>query len=807
MSLYLRRLELAGFKSFADRTRLDFEPGVSAIVGPNGSGKSNIAEAIRWVLGERAGKTLRTNSTDNLIFAGIDKRKAAASMAEVSLTLEGDDQRLIVSRKLYRSGESEYRLNGRKALARDIAKLLAEYGFGTSSYTVIGQGMVEGLIIASPAERKLLFEEASGIRAFELEKSQTLLRLKQAESQAAILRAEVLELTPERERLAGQVERLKHRKQTMLELQAMRERFIASEFADKAAELDKLHDQQKTNKQQRQNLQRRASQLAAQTAQFKHDHERAQLSQQEALKKLEQLQLERNQVSDMIAKLQVQIGVLQATQTDSTSGRQDRDKLERRLQKIRLQLKQQTKTAMGYAEKIDLHTQKITTLTKELSSLRNRLRHNQLSSHLGQALGIIKLLLQQLNSHKPVQRDQLRILLHKLIRTVKLAYDADLSAAPERIVKLQQQISREMSKREDVVERQTAEIIKQRSLELDLHALEKSLETSIQHAPTTIDRKSLQGLEAQLAQAHKKLIQLDDAQSAVRKELGEKTSARDTQAQIVLAREQEEVRQQLAQLERDDHLLIVGIETVMSQQDQLKQQAIAWHVAAPTKRTGGAQAVQREHLLQLEAELTLIGEIDEGIVEVQQELEDRVTYLEDQARDVEQAVRDIQTALAELDRRIQQTFRTNFSKINQYFGREFERLFRGGEAKIELIAVDEGQFGIEISVRPPGKRLGVLAALSGGEKTLTAIALLAAILQVNPSPFVVLDEVDAALDDANALLFCDTLKRLAQHSQLLVITHNHETMVHADRLYGVTASSRRASTVVKVDLTTAEALV
>ena len=206
--MYLRRLEIAGFKSFGSRVKLDFRPGISAIVGPNGSGKSNVAEAIRWVMGEQNVRSLRLGKTEDLIYSGSDSGKAQSSMAEVIMTLEQDGSNpkakkkldfseLVISRRLYRSGESEYRLAGKPVRVKDLQKILAQVGFGASSYAVIGQGMIDTLLIASPSERKLLFEEASGIRAFEIERSNTLRKLQAAREQSLMLEREVAVLAPE----------------------------------------------------------------------------------------------------------------------------------------------------------------------------------------------------------------------------------------------------------------------------------------------------------------------------------------------------------------------------------------------------------------------------------------------------------------------------------------------------------------------------------------------------------------------------------------------------------------------------------
>ena len=170
--MYLRRLELQGFKTFATKTVLEFVPdagkrrGLTGVVGPNGSGKSNVADAIRWVMGEQSMKLLRGKKSEDVIFSGSDK-KARAGFAEVSLTLENDDKpdidlaEVVITRRLYRDGQSEYEVNKQSARLADVTLLLAQCGIGQRTYSVIGQGMVDAVLAASPAERKEFFDEAA----------------------------------------------------------------------------------------------------------------------------------------------------------------------------------------------------------------------------------------------------------------------------------------------------------------------------------------------------------------------------------------------------------------------------------------------------------------------------------------------------------------------------------------------------------------------------------------------------------------------------------------------------------------------
>lgn len=815
--MYLRRLEIAGFKSFGNRVKLDLEPGISAIVGPNGSGKSNIAEAIRWVLGERAGRSLRTTKTEDLIFSGTEKGRAKASLAEVSLVLSGrvgeglDYEELKISRKLYRSGESEYRLNGRKCLARDLAKILAQAGFGTSSYTVIGQGMVDNLIIASPAERKLLFEEASGIRGFELERTDVLVRLRQAQEQAQKLRNEALELVPERDRVSQDVDRLGRRREVASGLKLAQQYFLQQEIM-------RVEDVQKQLNKDKSELEKEIVKLdlaekglRAQAQKLADNSQQSAQNQTDLIQALADLDSKRSQLSGQITQIQVELELKKAELNSKNSQSQqvkNKTKLQSNLKALQKDLQDQTQKSDVLTEKIAQFDNKIRDLTKQLAKLRQALRNNQRAAYIGQALGLARLIARQLTEDKAISSSQLRILLHKLIRTVKLAHDSDLADAPDKIAKLQQQAAREMAKKEEVVEKQTTIIIRIRSLELDIHAIEKELESSRLELPSKLEEELLQRIKVQEEKLTKLCAERDRYEVEQEKLRGKlaKLSRQDTiQAQVEIAHQLEEVVQQGKMKQEDRSRIDARCEDLKQELKQLLQQAKTWRVEIGDRVKTIGRQVNRDTITRLEAELTLIGEIDEAVVVAHGQLQERIAYLEDQAQDIERAITDLEKVLDELTRRIQSTFAKNFARINRSFAKHFAQLFSGGTAELTLLQLDD-DYGIEITVQPPGKRVATLSALSGGEKALSAIALLSAILSVNPSPFIVLDEVDAALDDRNAQLFCQTLKQLAKKSQILVITHNHETMVQSDKLFGVTASPRTASTVLAVELAEAEAV-
>src|SRR5690606_5552948 len=185
--MYLKRLVSQGFKSFADRTELDFRPGVTGIVGPNGCGKSNVVDSIKWVLGDQSARSLRGKQMQDVIFNGSGTRKSA-SMAQVDLTFDNSDRRLAhdtddvtITRRLYRSGESEYLINGEQVRLKDIRELFMDTGIGGGAYSIIEQGKVDVLLQANPAERRLIFEEAAGISRYKARKKEAERKLERVD--------------------------------------------------------------------------------------------------------------------------------------------------------------------------------------------------------------------------------------------------------------------------------------------------------------------------------------------------------------------------------------------------------------------------------------------------------------------------------------------------------------------------------------------------------------------------------------------------------------------------------------------------
>ncbi|HST90290.1 MAG TPA: AAA family ATPase, partial [Ktedonobacterales bacterium] len=328
--MHLKRLELHGFKSFAARTVLEFSPGVTAIVGPNGSGKSNIADGIRWVLGEQSMRQLRGKKSDDVIFAGGQAR-STMQMAEVGLVLDNsaawlpsEFAEVAVARRSFRNGESEYLISGQRVRLRDVTLLLAQARVGHDSYTVIGQGLIDQALSLRAEERRGLFEDAAGIRQFQQQRNEAEQRLTLTQSNLARLRDILGEIEPRLGPLAEQARRARefsgahdellrllriwYRRQWR-ELAAVRERAEASE-SDHAARIAKLQDALAVEEALILDLRQQREALVGELAQVRRERNeaaaQAQVSERELAVARERLAALERQQTDLAAEQEQQ---------------------------------------------------------------------------------------------------------------------------------------------------------------------------------------------------------------------------------------------------------------------------------------------------------------------------------------------------------------------------------------------------------------------------------------------------------------------------------------------------------------------
>lgn len=790
-----------------------------AIVGPNGSGKSNVADAVRWVLGEQSPKLLRLNRSEEIIFAGTS-RKPKASMAEVSLLLSNDTGKIPIDaaeveiiRRLYRNGDSEYLVNGQKVRLSDLQELLAKAGFGQNSYAVIGQGMVDKLLLASPVERKTLFEEASGTRQYEIRRNQHLRKLEQTVSNITELDALIAELTPRCKSLAADARALDRRIELESELALLRRHYQWQELDSANNRVLALTKELERLSGTRVAVQRELSEAQEERSQQQALFKQAEEARRSAAVRYKQLSEERTMLLEQLAVLQTQatassIGPEASLKQDSLRLRRELAKLTKAKGVTEEKMARVKASVDTYDHKIAVIETTLKTLNEALTLNKREIQKGQRREYLNHALGLLNLLAHKDNIATMDRADR-ELALHKMRRMLRLAIEDRSDVLAQEISGLQSKVTRQMGRREDIVEERNKEVIKLRGLELDLAAIEEAT------AALSSQLEALQAESNQLTQTMSRQAGVGQDAAALNKRVLElEKEIADTQKLLTATSTQglggsSSLKSQM----RIERLVAKHAELALREKEltqELKRTAAHYerqqsaYLAAygsSAKPVGRDVEVRERDISRLEAELGLVAKIDPAVAAESKELADRLLEVTTQRADLVNASEDLSKLIKGLDADIQKHFEAGFRAINAEFGSFFAKLFGGGKAELTYEIREDGKYGIEITVTPPGKRSQQLAVLSGGERALGGIALLAAIMAVNPSPFIVLDEVDAALDDANARKFNQILTELKAKTQLIVITHNHGTMQSAQQLIGITSDAQGAAMAVSAQLT------
>ena len=855
--MYLQKLEIQGFKSFAHKTTLEFNRELTAIVGPNGSGKSNIADSIRWVLGEQSIKLLRGKRAEDVIFAGSDL-KSRLGMAEVSLHLNNEDgqapidfSEIVVTRRVFRDGQSEYLLNGAGVRLQDIQLLLAQANFGQKTYSVIGQGMVDSILVSSPAERKEFFEEATGVKQYQIKREQSIAKLLatfENLDQASVVMAEI---EPRLRSLTRQVKRLERREELereVSELQKLYYRFRWHELesrrlqvAERVSGLNKSLAKQNQSAQELQNKLVELEQKGAtpdswqqlETRQSNLRNRIAELVRQQALEQA------KAQVGH-IAKGQGEIAILRQQQSEIFEELKNvADKLTAVGREIISQQEALTEAAANQAKIATSFSrfqlggypwleQELESVVAEQAELKQSLVSATSLSQIKELVGKFTQL-----------EEKLKILLKRLKQSGQMSL-TDLDR---------------LMKEREVSVGQVAEIkANHKSLEreqLSLKERQEQLTRSLERVKNElgdkaeVTDKTKTNVTEDLVRAEAELKEVTNSIAAYQSE------SQGRQAQVFKwQRELNTAREEERRLEQDTHeaaLELTRLETKLEDLDREMAQEVSPELVRVIKEAGEVKSlVEGETALELQRlkhQLELTGGIEPEVVSEYQQTKTRYDFLAEQMDDLQTATASLESIIRDLDATIEKKFLVSFKEINEKFTQYFKVLFDGGKAQlvlqradthkeeVELLPEDEeatladksapsakekflatekikASFfsGVEISATPPGKKLSTINALSGGERALTSIALICSIISNNPSPFVVLDEVDAALDEANSERYAAILDSLMDKTQFITVTHNRATMRRASILYGVTIGEDGVSKLLSVKFAEADEL-
>ena len=912
--MYLKQLDVVGFKSFADKTRLTFDPGLIAIVGPNGCGKSNVSDAIRWVLGEQRPTALRCSKLVDVVFNGTDTRKPLG-LAEVSITfadcekeLGADYHEVMITRRVYRDGTGEYLINKQPSRLKDVQHLFMGTGIGTSSYSVMAQGQIDAILSSKPEDRRAVFEEAAGITKFKADRKEALRKIDQTE-QNLLREADVLrEMKRQIASLQRQVGKAQKYKELRDELRGL-DIYVSKQ---RIHEFDQQLEQNAANRQEIDNAIAEAQEtVAAAEAEAQRLHAEV----HELEERLQMLASDQAAADGAYQRAHEVIGVnAQRIEEYRAFAARDREEISgtvRMLEEVRMQSE-----SLG---------QKTRLLTDSLSAAKAALEESEAEFNRSQArIDELRLAVQNARVES-VQCERRANELQEELLKLKLKHEQAVIDEEESVVarivstgdagkRLVECINVEADFREAVEEKvgglyvapgaaaiKTGFVIRDGALELrvpkssfeagtenaDLAVQLETLSADVEAATTKRDalvdfiasrQEELQALEISNVTESQKLTERRIAASQMEQELsfvGQQNDAAN--------RRREELERAIASREAgiqsyEDSIARLTEESgdLLSQLDELKAKAAEFHVrmederarrggmmekiaiadrAVAEKRTGldqardfrgklevqAAEATMRrqnvyEHLQdeyglfadvvmrekdpewkngvvpplaelegtvgRLQAEIAALGPVNMVAIDECRELEERYAREKAQEEDLLAAKAQILELINNLNDTSSDMFRKTFEQADKNFQTMFTKLFGGGEAKLVLLENEEDplECGIDIIARPPGKRPQSVTLLSGGERTMTAVALLFSIFMIKPAPFCMLDELDAALDDANIGRFVEQLKEFLNQSQFLIITHNQHTIAGSDLVYGVSQQEKGVSRVISMKL-------
>lgn len=737
----LKSIELAGFKSFAKKTQLEFASSITSIVGPNGSGKSNIAEAFRFVLGEQSMKSMRGRRGEDLIWNGSGS-SPRAGRGSVKLIFDNSDRALnldfdevVIERIVHRDGANDYSLNGSNVRLRDINELLSQANIGASGHHIISQGEADRVLTASSRERREMIEDALGLTSY-------LYKREEAERK--------LEKTGE----------------NMHEVEALR-RELMPHLTFLTAQVKKIEETEVL----RTNLREKYAEYLKRESVYLH------INGQELAGEIDPPLHEQRELDKRIEHLRRALG-----------GKGVRDAGTRELMELE---------AAGRAARSRREA-----LTRELGRIEGEVSAHERMAHATR-------------SSVPVAEAQefAERVLSELQDTLKLSSIEVVKGKVDALIMLVTEFMRRVIHSHETKEVQDLEQLtsKKASLEKDLHTLERQ-EERIAHQVGEL-RRSIESEKDANRDAERELF----ATMAKRSDLEAKLVALKAK-EAMLVRERESFSMEFREAGALLGQAIANYESYRVY-DAQGDEVLSADMAGEERN---AQESRRKKLERMKIKLEEIGAGNaHEILKEHQETYARDEFLARELLDLRSSTQKLRELIEELTKTLQTRFGSGIDKINTEFDSFFKLMFGGGGASLavvkekklrraslhaEDIEEDEGdeeddmevEEGIEITINLPHKRIKGLHMLSGGERALTSIALIFAMSQVNPPPFLILDETDAALDEANSKRYGDMIENLARTSQLILITHNRETMSHAGVLYGITMGNDGVSKLLSV---------
>ena len=853
-----KKIQLNGFKSFADKANFLIEDGLTGIVGPNGCGKSNIVESLRWVMGETSAKSMRGSGMEDVIFSGTSN-KASKNIAEVSIEVENKNndgpiqyrglEEISVRRKIEKDKGSKFYINDKEVRARDAQMFFADLSTGAHSPSMISQGRIGALVTAKPTDRRAILEEAAGISGLHVRRHEAELRLNAAENN--LKRADELRRQQEKQlaNLQKQAEEATKYKLISEEIKKIE----AGLYYLRLIEIDKeIIIENEINNEAESEVESFNSKISELENLIKSATDKVSPLREkniENLSRIQRLNLELQSLDEENTRTQDEIESikksLQTLDEDITRERGiiiDANSNEKRLKEEKADL---IEVDSKYFE-----TEKLS--NEELEHAKNKLKDEQKAvdevvnniaeGAINISTGPIK------NVKNSIERVKELIDINEINQAVTLLDRCNMeldnflndlkndksrtellsvNEKSENIKQLQEKYADVYSKNQSIKNESIKRNERIKTIETEIESWKNLLSNSEKMVSELTERKNrlsiqLKELDNQpRVQAERKGQISENLRISDKEKIENDTFIEETDKTIESLRTQlNEIQEQSIQIRErkaSSGATIQGLQKRKSDLlDRIKSELnLIESDLLENSNLYGAEEVpnavdQEDSLDKKKQEREKLGSVNLKADEETNKYKEEIKKMEQDRSDLVTAIMKLKESINELNQKGRERLIEAFEKVNRKFNEVYTKLFNGGNAKLELVDSDDPlEAGLEMLVSPPGKRLQSITLLSGGEQALTALSLIFAVFLTNPSPICVLDEVDAPLDDANVTRFCSLLEELIKitNTKFIIVTHHALTMSKMNRLYGVTMPEKGISQLVAVDLQKAESMV
>ena len=794
-----KKIQLNGFKSFADKTNFLIENGLTGIVGPNGCGKSNIVESLRWVMGETSAKSMRGSGMEDVIFSGTSN-KPSKNIAEVSVTVANENNEgpvqfreldeINVRRKIEKDKGSKFYINDKEVRARDAQMFFADLSTGAHSPSMISQGRIGALVTAKPTDRRAILEEAAGISGLHVRRHEAELRLSAAENN--LKRADELRRQQERQlaNLQKQAEEATKYKNISDEIKKIE----AGLYYLKLLEIDKeIKIENEINTEAETEVSGFNNKINELEKLIKTEVDKITPLREkniENLSKIQRLNLELKSLDEENSRIQDEIeNVKKSLQTiDDDISRErgiviDANSNEKRLKEEKSELieidSKYYQTEKQSNEDLENSKNKLKSEIDKIKQLINSQKNDDAIKSLDDCQFVIEEYADSYSKNQNIKRESVKrneriAIIDKEIESWKNL----LSNSEKMVAELSDRKNKLNVQRDKLDNQPKLQAEKKGQISENLRISENEKNENEQIINTTDEK--IDTLRNQLNEIQEQSIQIRERKASSGATIeGLKKRKNDLVDRIIseLNLTEENI------LENSNLFGVEELPDAVNQEDLLDKKK------QEREKLGSVNLKADEETVKYETE----------IKKMEQDRADLVT-----------AIIKLKDSINELNQKGRERLIEAFDKVNRKFNEVYTKLFNGGNAKLELVDSDDPlEAGLEMLVSPPGKRLQSITLLSGGEQALTALSLIFAVFLTNPSPICVLDEVDAPLDDANVTRFCGLLEELIKitNTKFIIVTHHALTMSKMNRLYGVTMPEKGISQLVAVDLQKAESMV